>query len=62
VRAILGLKTKLEGAASHDDIYDRACYANYAEEMDKPAKVMVASIVTSSRGTFEARGRSLMAQ
>jgi SAM-dependent methyltransferase len=44
-KAILGLKTKLEGAASHDDIYDHAYYANYTEEMDKSAKGMVASIV-----------------
>jgi cyclopropane fatty-acyl-phospholipid synthase-like methyltransferase len=44
-RAILSIKARLEGSASHDDIYDRAYYANYTEEMEVSARGIVASIV-----------------
>jgi SAM-dependent methyltransferase len=44
-KAILSLKSKMEGSAAHDDIYDRAYYANYTDEMQVSAKGIVASVV-----------------
>jgi SAM-dependent methyltransferase len=44
-KAILAVKTKMESAASHDDIYDQTYYANYTDEMEISATGIVASIV-----------------
>jgi cyclopropane fatty-acyl-phospholipid synthase-like methyltransferase len=48
-KAILALKSKMERAASHDEIYDKAYYDNYTEEMERSAVGIVNSIVKHLR-------------